>query len=1436
MSIGARIGTGFALGLLLIAVIGASAYVSTYRLVEANRQVTHTHEVIAGLEHILSTLKDAETGQRGFILTGEDRYLEPYEAATGEVQRDLDAMVELTRDHAAQQASLVQVRKLADDKLAELQETITLRRQSGLKAALPVILADRGRQIMDALRDVVAEMRNREQQLLDAQTAAATTSANRTIWTIAAWMPMALLVLGVATVVLMRTVRFGGSAALPGASGKKWAGIALQYISAVILVAVAVVLRMRLEAVVGPLPVFITLYPAVLLAASIGGGGPGIVATICSALAADYWFFTPHGSFHVEAPNDVLALGIFTGSSLFLSVLAERLRRAGWAEALTVAQEQQLAVSSRLNEELSQQAEELSQQSEELAQQNEELQTQSEEIQTLNAELQHREDLLQKLLDAARLGTAERAVLQDICAAAKSMFGPAASAVLVLEPQGDRLAIRAQAGLGPEGAQLETLPAAHCFAELVLAENQTAALADASLRPDLSLIQLPGEAPFQAVLASPMRTEGRPFGVVGVYSHQTQEWTAEQFRLAEWLAAQCAQILDTLRLQAELQESEEKYRDLVQNANSIIIRWDMDGNFTFFNEFAEKFFGFSQSEIIGKNVMGTIVPQTDTSGRDLAAMIEDIKRDPDRYETNVNENVRKSGERVWISWSNRAIDDERGNMIGVLAVGNDITSQKRAEEAIREGQRQNEFLAGILQRASQPFGVGYPDGRLGLINPAFEQLTGYTADELRSTDWASVLTPPEWRDLERSTLEGLQRTGTPVRYQKEYLRKDGSRVPIELLVHISKDEQGRPLYYYSFLTDITERKRAEDALRKSEERLRFALETIHTGAWELDLVDHTAHRSPGHDAIFGHPQALPAWTYDMFLEHVVPADRALVDGKFRHAVATQSDWGFECRIHRADGATRWIWAAGRHHPDAAGVMRKMSGIVQDITERKRDEEALQRTAAEILRQKNLLAVTLASIGDGVIVTDAQGRLTFLNPEAERLTGWTSDAAEGQPLAAVFRIVNEHTRQPVEDPVEKVLQLGTVVGLANHTLLIGKDGREVPIDDSGAPIRQSDGTVQGVVLVFRDCTEQKQAERTLARLAAIVESSDDAILSKDLHGVIQTWNAGAERLFGYRADEAVGQSIMLLLPPERIHEEEQILERVGQGQRVEHLETVRVTKDGRRLDVSVTASPVKNPDGRIIGVSKILRDITTRQRAEQALRQTAEDLARSNKDLEQFAYVASHDLKEPLRMVTGFMSLLKDRCQGQLDAKADEYIAFASDAATRMHGLIDDLLAYSRAGRGELTERTDLGDVFDRVLRSLTVTVQESAAVITHDPLPTLTSHPVELTQVLQNLIGNAIKFRGERTPEIHFGAQRQPGRWLFTVRDNGIGIDPQFAERVFMIFQRLHTRERYPGAGIGLAICKKIVERHGGRIWVESQPGHGATFCFTIPDQGKGQG
>src|SRR5208282_5657721 len=235
-------------------------------------------------------------------------------------------------------------------------------------------------------------------------------------------------------------------------------------------------------------------------------------------------------------------------------------------------------------------------------------------------------------------------------------------------------------------------------------------------------------------------------------------------------------------------------------------------------------------------------------------------------------------------------------------------------------------------------------------------------------------------------------------------------------------------------------------------------------------------------------------------------------------------------------------------------------------------------AQEAVGEKEVLATTLESIGDGVIVTDAEGRVKFLNKEAETLCGHKTSEAAGQPLTNVFRIIYETTRRTAENPVEKVLRLGTITGLANHTLLLAKDGREIPIDDSAAPIRRSEGPLSGVVLVFRDVTDQRKAQQASARLAAVVEHSGDAIATKNLHGIIQTWNSGAERLLGYPAVEIVGQPVTTLFPPDRLSEEDHILDRIKQGQSFGQIETVRLTKDGRAIPVSVVVSPLKDKDG------------------------------------------------------------------------------------------------------------------------------------------------------------------------------------------------------------------------------------------------------------------
>jgi PAS domain S-box-containing protein len=324
---------------------------------------------------------------------------------------------------------------------------------------------------------------------------------------------------------------------------------------------------------------------------------------------------------------------------------------------------------------------------------------------------------------------------------------------------------------------------------------------------------------------------------------------------------------------------------------------------------------------------------------------------------------------------------------------------------------------------------------------------------------------------------------------------------------------------------------------------------------------------------------------------------------------------------RKDGSRFWANVVITALRNEDGTLRGFAKVTRDMTEQKRaeenarrllEEEAARRGAeskaheAELARreerrQREQLLTTLSSIGDAVIVTDPSGVISFMNPVAEALTGWSSGEAAGQLLEDVFRIVNEHTRQVAENPVKKVIRLGSIVGLANHTKLLSRTGQEFLIDDSGAPIRGDDGNIEGVVLVFRDVTESRRATQARLQLAAIVESSDDAIISKNLDGIILTWNRAAERLYGYTAQEILGKPLALLIPPEHPDELPSIIRKLKRGERIEHFETVRVRKDGSRVNVSLTISPLKDQHGEIIGASKIARDITARKHAEEAAR-------------------------------------------------------------------------------------------------------------------------------------------------------------------------------------------------------------------------------------------
>ena len=359
--------------------------------------------------------------------------------------------------------------------------------------------------------------------------------------------------------------------------------------------------------------------------------------------------------------------------------------------------------------------------------------------------------------------------------------------------------------------------------------------------------------------------------------------------------------------------------------------------------------------------------------------------------------------------------------------------------------------------------------------------------------------------------------------------------------------------------------------------------------------------------------------------------------------------------------------------------------------------------------------------------------------------------------------------------------------------------------------------------------RRDAESPDHFLATIVRSSDDAIFSEDVEGNVTSWNPAAERLLGYAPGDIIGRSATDLFAA--ADGGEAVSSEVLAGAKKRAGTTVLVRKDGCRLEVSLRASPVLDPSGAAVGVATIARDNSEQERIRLERDRATRELQRSNAELEQFAYVASHDLSEPLRMISGFVQLLAKRYEGQLDNEADEFIGFIVDGVKRMRLLIDDLLQYSRVGRSTLARETvDVADLVERVRVGLSEPMSDVGAQLTAADLPTIEADPTQLRRVFQNLISNSLKFRGEEPPRIAVSAEREEAAWRFTVTDNGIGIDSHQSERIFNLFERLHDHQAYTGTGLGLAICRTVVERHGGQIWATSGERGGTSFVFTLAD------
>ena len=804
---------------------------------------------------------------------------------------------------------------------------------------------------------------------------------------------------------------------------------------------------------------------------------------------------------------------------------------------------------------------------------------------------------------------------------------------------------------------------------------------------------------------------------------------------------QIQDVTESKKIEKRLKRNEKEYRELVENANSIIIKMDKKGRITFFNEFAEKFFGFKREEVIGKNVIGTIVPETESSGRNLHELIGMIIEDPESHVNMENENITRDGRKIWVSWTNKGIYNNNGEVTGILSTGTDISKRRHAEVELQKAHNNMElivrnrtselnesnnalrkeieerkqveealiksgnYLDKIINSIADPVFVKDKQHRWVLVNDAYCTLIGYSREELLEKSDYDFL-PLHEANIFWEKDEEVFKTGVENVNEEEFTDSDGNLHVIVTKKTLYTDISGEQ-YIVAIIRDITERKKAENELRRNERKLKIAMDMAKLVSWEYDVSSNLYTFDDQFYRLYGttmDKEGGSKMSPEMYARKFLPPEESsIVKEEIAEALKTD-DPDFSGKVEHsiimADGEKRFILVRYEIIKDAKGRTIKIYGVNQDITERKMAEKELKESEQKYRTLFN-------SSPDSTILIGTDGTLMDVNYAAQEITG---------------------------------LSKGN---------LIGKNFTEL----------------------------------------------------------------------GLLLDEEM---------PLHIEKVSQVL----RGKSLKPYESRFIDRNGKVRYAETYLKALKKDD-EIFAFNVIAHDITERKKAEEKLKEIIDELERSNYELQQFAYITSHDLQEPLRTIASFTQLLERRYGGQLDSDADEFIEFIVDAAVRMKEMIQGLLEYSRVGTQKVEfKEVDMNMELDQALSNLHALINKNKAEITHDLLPNVMADPDQMVRVFQNLISNAIKFRKpDEPPKIHISYQidKENSEYIFKVSDNGIGIEKEYKDKIFEVFKRLHAMGKYEGTGIGLSVVKKIIEQYNGRIWVKSELGNGSTFYFTIP-------
>jgi PAS domain S-box-containing protein len=857
-----------------------------------------------------------------------------------------------------------------------------------------------------------------------------------------------------------------------------------------------------------------------------------------------------------------------------------------------------------------------------------------------------------------------------------------------------------------------------------------------------------------------------------------------------------------------------------------------DGRYLGVNRAWEEFFGVGGDSFVGKQV-ADLYPNDPAIAEKHAAMDRELYAAPDRQSYEITVRAREGKLRDTIYYK-ATYSDACGDVAGLIGTIIDITGRKSAEGALHDNE---ERWRAIVNSANE--GILVYDRDLNVVagNQAAERILGIPLAELIGVaGFTSLLAcvHPDGRALrpdERPTRVTV-RTGKPLSGHVLGIKRPGG-AHTWLLVNTGFLRHPQASDWYgvvSSFTDITAQRNAESALRASEERYRRTFELAGSGLAQVGLDGRFLRVNRRLCEMFGYREAELVGMAVRDISH--PEDRDAVDERRIKLIRGEVESvRLEKRYLHKDGGTVWANIAIALERDGAGKPLYAIAVLDDITARNETEEALRQSEERYRRTFELAGSGIAHIG-------LDRRFIRVNRRLCEILGYP----EHELIGMTGRQISHADDLDVINAQRKRLYAGEIDHVRVEKRYLRKDGSVVWVTFSMVLERSAGGDPAYEIAIFDEITERKRAEAALreseARFRSLTQLSSDWYWEQDESFGLTFMSGRMGERTGLDASAYLGRKRWdqpaLNLSEDDWARHRAVLER---HEPFRDFEMERPNPAGASRWISVTGEPLYDEAGNFKGYRGVGSDITARKRAEAEVRSAhdelakkAEELQRSNAELEQFAYVASHDLQEPLRMVSSYTQLLARRYNDKLDGDAREFMNYVVDGAARMKQLIEDLLAYSRVGtKGKEFKRASLEAPLKRALTNLRAAIEESGAAVTCDALPTVDIDEVQLTQLFQNLIGNALKFRGQVAPRIHVSATEENAEWRVAIADNGIGIEPQYFERIFMLFQRLHTMGEYPGTGIGLAICKKVVERHGGRIWVESRLGSGATFHFTLP-------